>query len=154
MLVLAAAWPSAAQTRDTVVGLGVSTLRSDGRTAVGVAMDVAHGFPVSDLVALGPVADFGLHRSDDVIVTSWLGGGRLTIGRPAARVFGQFLVGSERCCGVADLAWQQGGGIDVRVTDRLNLRGQFDVRVVRIEAGGIVFRSRETRLTFGVSLPF
>jgi hypothetical protein len=132
----------------------LSTLRSDGLTAVGLAIDLAHGFRVAEVVAIGPVADVGIHRSDDLIVSSWMGGGRLTIGRPAVRAFGQFLVGFERCCGVSDLAWQPGGGLDVRVTDRLNLRGQLDVRVVRIDAGGIVFRSRDARLTVGASLPF
>ena len=34
------------------------------------------------------------------------------------------------------------------------LRGQLDIRIVRIEADAEVFRSREWRWTFGMSLPF
>lgn len=146
--------PSAAQSRDTVAGVGVSLLRSDGVTAVGVALDIAHGFRTDELVTVGPVGDFGVHRTGDLVITSWMGGGRLTVGPAAARGFGQVLAGVERYRGVSDVVWQPGGGVEVRVTERLNLRGQFDVRVARVESNGVTFRSREYRFTIGASLPF
>ncbi len=92
--------------------------------------------------------------TEDFTITSFLGGGRLTLGNREAQVFGQFLVGYEHCCGFNDLAWQPGVGLDIRITDLLNLRGQLDFRTVRVDAQDGPVSFREMRYSFGVSLPF
>ncbi len=140
-----------------VIGVGASFLKSDDATAFGFAVDGAKNFAVGEHVGLGPVGDFAFHRYEDFTITSYMGGGRLTLGNREAQVFGQFLVGYEHCCGLNDFAWQPGVGLDIRITDLLNLRGQLDFRTVRVDdpedpAGTVSFR--ETRFTFGVSLPF
>ncbi len=137
-----------------VTAVGVSFLRSGDATALGFAVDTAKNFAVGEAVGIGPVGDFGFYRHDDFTITSFLGGGRVTIGRGPVQVFGQMLVGYERCCGVSDFAWQPGGGLDIRVNAMINVRGQLDLRIIRPGEGPDAHTFRDVRLTFGVSMPF
>jgi len=156
VLTVGAAVPAAAQNPlgRAVVGVGGSFLTSDGDTAFGFMVDAAKNFAVGEHVGLGPAGDFAFHRYEDFTITSFLGGGRLTLGNREAQVFGQFLVGYEHCCGFNDFAYQPGVGLDIRLTDFVNLRGQFDLRVVRIDGADGKVDFRETRFSVGVSLPF
>jgi hypothetical protein len=139
----------------TVLGVGVSILYdNEDASANGGVVDVVYHFPANGPIAVGAVGDFALHRYSDGLVslnvTSYLGGVRFTsFASGRVRPFGQFLAGFERCCGSADLALQPGGGIDLVVTDALNLRAQVDFRRVRFEGESF----NETRFTFGISLP-
>jgi len=154
--VLSVAVPAAGQSPvgRAVVGVGGSFLTSGGDTAFGFMVDAAKNFAVGEHVGIGPAGDFAFHRYEDFTITSYLGGGRLTLGNREAQIFGQFLVGYEHCCGFNDFAYQPGVGLDIRLTDMLNLRGQFDLRVVRIDGADGKVDFRERRFSVGVSLPF
>ena len=138
-----------------LLAVGVSFLYdNEDESATGAAVDVVHNFAVRGSIGIGAVIDFGFHRySEGVVnlnVTSFMGGVRFTsFASDRVRPFGQFLAGAERCCGSTDFAWQPGGGVDLVVTDTMNLRALVDFRVVRFEGQDF----RETRFTFGVSLP-
>jgi len=137
-----------------VTAVGVSFLRSGDATALGFMVDTAKNFAVGESVGIGPVGDFGFYRHEDFTITSFFGGGRVTIGRGPVQVFGQTLVGYERCCGVSDFAWQPGGGLDIRVNAMLNIRSQMDLRIIRPGDGDGAQTFRDLRLSFGVSMPF
>ena len=83
-----------------------------------------------------------------------LGGGRLTLGNREAQIFGQFLAGYEHYRGLNDVVLQPGVGLDIRITSLLNLRGQFDVRTVRVEADEGRVNFTDLRAWVGISLPF
>jgi len=155
-VLIGAALPAAAQSPvgRAVVGVGVSVLRSEEQQAIGFMVDAAKNFALGRVVVIGPVGDFALHRYEDFSITSLLGGGRLTLGGERVQVFGQALFGYERCCGVRDFAWQPGAGVDVRINRMLNIRGQFDVRMVRVKSGSVTDQFNEPRVSVGVSLPF
>lgn len=153
---LATAAPAAAQNPvgRASIAVGASFLRSEGQTASGVTLDGAKSFAIAEHAGIGPVGDFSFHRYGDFTITSFMGGGRLTLGNREAQIFGQVLAGYERCCGVKDFAWQPGVGLDIRITNLLSLRGQVDFRIVRAKGQGGPVDSRELRGWFGVSLPF
>jgi len=155
-LFVASVQPAGAQSPvgRAVVGVGGSFLASEGHTAFGFMVDAAKNFAVGEHVGIGPAGDFGFHRYEDFTITSFLGGGRLTMGNREAQIYGQFLIGYEHCCGFNDVAYQPGVGLDIRLTDLLNLRGQFDYRIVRIDGQDGKVDFRETRFSVGVSLPF
>lgn len=155
-LLLVPAAPAAAQNPvgRASIAVGASFLRSEGQTASGVTLDGAKSFAIAEHAGIGPVGDFSFHRYGDFTITSFMGGGRLTLGNRAAQIFGQVLAGYERCCGVKDFAWQPGVGLDIRITNLLSLRGQVDFRIVRAKGQGGPVDSRELRGWFGVSLPF
>jgi hypothetical protein len=136
------------------VAVAVAFLRGEGQTAPGVAVDASVLVARRPAIALGVVGDFGLHRFNDLRITSMGAGARVT-GRAGRDVqpFGQMLLGLERCCGSRDVFWQPGGGVDVRLTDRINVRGQLDVRLVRVALADAVTTVTETRFLFGVSMP-
>jgi hypothetical protein len=146
-LMLATAVPAFAQ---GTVGAGLSFLHDDGDTATGVTVDYSTAKPATDKATWGLVGDFGLNHFNGGTVTSYLGGVRVVIpGSAKVKPFAQFVIGAEHCCGVTDLAYQPGAGVDVVISPTLNFRAQVDFRSVR--DNGDTFN--EQRYTFGVSMP-
>lgn len=144
-LMVAVAAPVSAQS-DTNVGVNLSFLRDSEQTGTGFSIDVAKG--VASNVAV--VGDFGLNRFDGWTLTSYLGGVRFTPAVQAAvSPFVQALVGLEHCCESNAFAFQFGGGIDVPVSERLSVRGQYDFRRTRYDGEGY----NGHRFGVGVVLP-
>lgn len=144
-LVVTIAAPAAAQT-DTNVGVNLSFLRDSEQTGTGFSIDAAKR--VAPNVAI--VGDFGLNRFDGWTLTSYLGGIRYV---PAVEAsvspFVQALVGLEHCCEANAFAFQFGGGVDIPVSDRLSVRGQYDFRRTRYDGEGY----NGHRFGVGVVLP-
>lgn len=136
-----------------LLGVGVSFLNVDiegeSETFKGFSVDFRKNVYSAGNIDVGVVGDVGWHRkgfSDfegfdlDFTLLHFAGGVRVT-GSQMERVapFAQFLVGAARSsisgdinCDDADVACETdmlagfGGGVDVRLTPRLNLRGQVD----------------------------
>ena len=75
----------------------------------------------------------------------------MRIARPLERFtpFGQFVVGADSSFGSTDPIFGPAFGADVTVHERVNIRGQFDLRWLRFAGRNDAFG----RLWFGVSFP-
>jgi hypothetical protein len=151
-IVLAAfAVPALAQPGPAVrVAGGVSFLHDADaeQTAKGFAADVAFNF-VTGKVSVGAVGDVGVNKFDGCSEKSYSVGGRVTGNTPKVSPFGQFLIGKANCGGGdSETIWQPGFGVDVKLNDVVDFRGQFDIRVLRFIDGNI----NEQRFWFGVSI--
>jgi opacity protein-like surface antigen len=154
----AAAQGSAAAREDRpLLGAGLSIVTDGGDTGIGVAIDFARAIYSTSDVAVAPVGDFGWHSFDGFKSLTFMGGGRVTAGSGRFAPFGQFLIGSFRVstsfcddCSETRLVMTPGGGMDIAVHRKLNVRAQIDFLM-------IMFPDETTharRFTFGVSLPF
>jgi len=151
ILVAGFATPALAQPGPAVrIAGGLSFLRvsNAGQTAKGVAADVAFNF-VTGKVSVGAVGDVGVNSFAGCKEKSFAAGGRITGNTPTVSPFGQFLIGKANCGGGdSETIWQPGFGIDVKLNDVLDFRGQFDIRVLRFIDENI----NEQRFWFGVSI--
>ena len=145
------ATPALAQPGPQVRIAGGLSFLHDGnaeQTAKGVAADVAFNF-VTGKVSVGAVGDVGFNSFDGCTEKSFAAGGRVTGNTPKVSPFGQFLIGRASCGGGgSETIWQPGFGVDVRINDVLDFRGQVDIRSLRFEDGSL----NEQRFWFGVSI--
>jgi opacity protein-like surface antigen len=147
-LVGALAVPAAAQDS---VGANLTFLRGDGATGTGFQIDAAKGL-TSNVAVVGEI---GLNRFDGFNLTSFQGGVRfLPAVQSAVRPFLQALAGVEHCgddCFDSNFfSFQIGGGVEFPLSDRLNLRAQYDFR--RTSADDSSYNAN--RFGIGVVLPF
>jgi hypothetical protein len=160
-LVLALAAPAAAQgaaasSDRPLLGLGVSFLTDGDETGTGFAVDIAKAFRAMDKMKISGVGDFGFHSFDGFKTITFMGGARVTAtGIDKVAPFGQFLIGATRfsvsdCdgCNETDLTFAPGGGVDIRLTDKINFRGQIDFLIIKFEGD----TDNATRFTFGISM--
>jgi hypothetical protein len=167
-LVLALAAPAAAQgagatdAHRALLGVGVSFLRlsdcEDQCSLTGFAVDVAKTIRTMDKVKIGGVGDFGWYNHEFFRALSLMGGARVTgTGSAKFAPFGQFLIGMVRdsakdCdgegCSDTNLAFAPGGGVDIRINDKFNFRGQIDFVIIKFEGD----TENATRFTFGISM--
>lgn len=153
LLALGAPHPALGESRETSASFGYQRLSVSDTDANGVFADVATSI-AGPLALLGAV-DWASHDSQafgfDQSLT-WLaasGGVRLRVGARRVVPFGQILFGAERDRLEIDsfghdssthLLIQPGGGVAVRVLDRLNVVGQVDWRHVERDADQDVLR--------------
>ena len=157
-------------------GVGVSFLNAevvddDSDTMTGFSLDFRKNVYSTASVDIGVVGDFGWHRKGfgveevggdvDFTVMSFMGGVRFTASQmDRVAPFGQFLVGVARGSFSGDFSCDDfedacptdpaigfGGGVDVRLTDRVNLRGQLDFFRVFTEEEG----TNAIRFLIGIS---
>ena len=170
--VLAIAAPAAAQgstpaSNRPLLGAGLSFLTGGGETGTGFAVDVAFPFMGMSGTSLSGVGDFGYHRFDGYSTMTFMPGVRITATNNSRfQPFGQFLIGGihfgiSDCvedCTETDLTLTPGGGIDIRLNDKFNFRGQVDFVIIKLpsdsEASTEATPSTEnaTRFTFGISM--
>ncbi len=118
------------------------------RTGTGFTVDVAKTVKPLSKSAFGIVADFGSGWFDGEWVKTLGGGVRLTgTSNAKAMPFGQFLVGGEFCCDNSAFMLQFGGGVDIGLSAKMNVRLQYDYRRAMYE--GVSFNNN--RFTFGIS---
>jgi opacity protein-like surface antigen len=140
-LVGALSAPAAAQDlNQTNIGAAVTFLAEEGEeTGAGFLVDVAR-----DLTpAVAVVGEFGLNSFEFSTITSYQGGVRFTpvLEGTAVSPFVQALVGLERFSGdgfdaTNGLSFQIGGGVEFPLSDRLNLRAQYDYRRTSYDGEG------------------
>jgi hypothetical protein len=141
----------------------------DSTTFTGFAVDFRKNFYSTPSIDLGAVGDVGYHRKSEeafgfdanLNFLTFMGGVRVTAAQlDRVAPFGQFLVGVIRAGAGGDICDLDedicdseseglvdfGGGIDVRLTDRLNFRAQIDFLKVMEEGSDIA-----TRFTIGIS---
>ena len=149
-LTTAMAVPAAAQNS---LGVNLTFLNEEGDdTGVGFQVDLAGGIAPNFAI----VGDFGLNDFDGATITSYLAGVRYipTIEAPV-NPFVQVLLGLERYS-IDDFdsengfAFQIGGGIEVPVSNRLNVRAQYDYRRTSYDGDGF----NGNRFGVGVVFPF
>jgi hypothetical protein len=168
-LVVAMAAPAAAQgspvSTRPLLGAGVSILTDGSETGTAFAVDIAFPFMGMSGAALSGVADFGYHNFEGYSLLTYMPGARVTVTRSSRfQPFGQFLIGASHfstsdCegegCSETDLTLAPGGGIDVRINDTFNFRGQVDFLIFKFppdeEGEGSVW-GNATRFTFGISM--
>jgi hypothetical protein len=150
MLVLAPGRARAQEAPAQHLGAGFSLLHDEGQWAPGPAIDYSRRFVTAGPVTVEGVGEFGMNKFLDVTATSFGGGARVVYRVSRARLFGQFLIGAEHAIGETDFATQPGFGVDVRVKHNVSVRGQLDIRTVRIEVGSFT----ENRYTMGVAFGF
>jgi opacity protein-like surface antigen len=166
-LVFMPAAPAAAQgvTIRGLLGAGLSFLHisdcSGECTGTGFVVDFAQTITALNKVAIGGVGDFGFNHFDGANTFSVSGGVRFT-GTANARVqpFGQVLLGLfhlsvSDCTGTGtecssnDFTLAPGGGVDIRLTDKVNVRAQVDFFIVMAEGE----TENAQRFWFGISIP-
>ena len=115
---------------------------------VGIVGEVGGNYKTIDV--LGSSLDLSAH--------SFMAGVRFRAESPKAIPFAQFLVGAVRGSAgflgqsdsSTDFAFQPGGGIDIRVTDRLAVRAQGDFRIIKGDGD----TTNQFRVAFGVAIGF
>lgn len=159
-LTLALAAPAAAQGAAASSGptfaAGVSFLNIAEDTGTGFQVDL--GYPVQSMNKgnIGIVGDFGWNSYGDEVSSLMFGGGVRFTGTTNAKVqpFGQFLIGMSRFSNEfdseSDMYVAPGGGVDIRLNDKWNFRGQIDIPIVMFaeDVGG---SETGVRFMFGVS---
>ena len=158
---LALAAPAAAQRAAASSGptfaAGVSFLNIAEDTGTGFQVDL--GYPVQSMnkANIGIVGDFGWNSYGDGVSSLMFGGGGRFTGTANAKVqpFGQVLIGIFRVSvedfdSDSELYIAPGGGIDFRLNDKWNFRGQIDFPIVMFDEdeGG---SETGVRFMFGVS---
>ena len=159
-LSLALAAPAAAQgaaaTSGPTFAAGVSFLNIAEDTGTGFQVDLS--YPVRSMTNgnISVVGDFGWHTYGDDVSSLMFGGGvRFTAtGNDKFQPFGQFLIGAFRLSFGGDVDFSEtemyvapGGGVDVRINDKWNFRGQIDIPIVLFEGES----ETGVRFMFGVS---
>lgn len=137
----------------------MSFLTDGEETGTGFSVDISKALVSSRRMSIGGIGDFGWHHFDGYTSMSFMGGARVAATGNARFVpFGQFMIGPVRfstsfCsgeeCSETDLAFAPGGGVDARITDRMNLRAQIDFFIIRFGDE----TEHATRFTCGVSMP-
>ena len=169
--VLAIAAPTAAQGSSPasgrpLLGAGLSFLTGGdetGReTGTGFVVDFAYPFLGMSGAALSGVGDFGYHNFDGFSALTFMPGVRITATNNSRfQPFGQFLIGATHfsasdCegegCTETDLTFTPGGGIDIRLNDKFNFRGQVDFLIIKLPEGSLDSTENATRFTFGISM--
>jgi hypothetical protein len=164
--VLALAAPAAAQgtagNERPLVAAGLSFLNVSESTAIGFAVDFAKQVRPMDKAAISIVGDVNFHHEggEDGFgggnAFGFLGGVRFTsTTNEQYQPFGQFLLGGTRfsasdCdedCSETPFTISFGGGIDVRINDKWNFRGQLDIPIFMFEGES----ETGVRFMFGVS---
>ena len=140
-----------------LLGAGLSIVTDGGDTGIGVAIDFARAIYSTSDVTIAPVGDFGWHSFDGFKSLTFMGGGRVIAGGGRFAPFGQFLIGSFRVstsfcddCSETRLVMTPGGGVDIALHRKLNVRAQIDFLMIRFPDE----TTHARRFTFGVSLPF
>ncbi len=151
-LLVVLAVPAAAQGAGSgpLVAAGLSFLRDSGTTGVGIAADAA--VPVRPLgrASLSVLGDVGFNHFSDGTISDFGAGARVTAtGAGQVTPFGQITIGAVHCCGQTHMALTPGFGVNVVLTETLDVRGQVDVRHVYAGSG---YGFNETRFWFGVAV--
>ena len=122
-----------------VVAAGISFLHVTNDTGPGFFVDFAKDFMHNDRVAIGAAGDFGLNHFTGGTETSYTAGPRVGFIIPDAKVrpFAQLLFGANHVPNSTDFAYSVGGGVDIKLTPKLNFRGQIDFRQVKVDTGGL-----------------
>ena len=157
--------PASAQTPGATVGAGISFLNSGDAeaTGIGFTLDVAKDVKaLGSKAQLGIVGDFGWHSFsaeddnllfEDVSTLTLMGGARVSFDAGAkVRPFGQFLIGMmnfspEESDSDTELAYAPGFGVDIKLNEKVAIRGQIDFVIADTEGESSNF----TRYWFGVS---
>ena len=152
-----------------LLGVGVSFLNVDDTTSAGFTIDYRKNFLAETSFDLGAVGDLGWHRDSDEIagfessstLLTLMGGVRITASQlDRFAPFGQALFGMARlsfggdvcdidetfCESDTEPALKFGGGVDVRLSDRINVRGQIDFLKVLEDDADVA-----TRFFIGIS---
>jgi hypothetical protein len=98
------------------------------------------------------VGELAFHRfvEDESTYVQFSGGLRLGgMAGERARPFLQFLVGNQRCCDTSATVYLFGGGVNVAMTDALDLQVQADVPFADYPGGTF----NQFRLSVGISAP-
>lgn len=160
-LVFTVAAPAAAQgvaTSDRpLVAFGLSFLNVEDTTGTGFGVDFAKQIRTMDKAAISLVGDVSFHHYEFGNAFGFLGGARITATTAAKyHPFGQFMVGATKfsssdCegdgCSETPFTIAFGGGVDVHINDKWNLRGQLDIPIYMFEGDS----STGIRFTVGVS---
>jgi hypothetical protein len=141
---------------DVEVGAMYSFLRDDGENGkAGFVFDVAKRLMASGKMAISGVGELAINHFDfgggDTETYKAVAGG-VRIGAqasPAARVFGQVLVGDQNAFGVNAFNIQPGAGFNFALGEMLDLRTQVDFPIAKFE--GTWFK--EFRFSVGVGVP-
>jgi hypothetical protein len=152
--------PAAAQGVDQPrLGAGVSFLTDGDETGTGFVVDLAGTIRSMDKAAVAIVGDVGFHHFDGGNIFGLMGGVRFSsTANATVTPFGQFLLGLSRSsssdctgegCTSSDFALAPGGGVDVKINDRLSFRAQVDWVIILYEGDS----QNAARLTFGISMP-
>ena len=169
--VLAIATPAAAQgsapaANRPLLGAGLSLLtggdETGTETGTGFAVDFAYPFLGTSGLVLSGVGDFGFHSFDGYSALTFMPGVRITATNHSRfQPFGQFLIGATHfsasdCegegCTETDLTFTPGGGIDIRLNDTFNFRGQFDFLIIKLPSDFEDSIETATRFTVGISM--
>jgi hypothetical protein len=150
-------------------GVGVSFLNVSDSTSAGFTIDYRKNVIAETSFDVGVVGDLGWHRDSDSVggfdtsstLLTLMGGGRITASKlDKVAPFGQVLFGMARISFGGDVcdidetfcesdtqpAISFGGGVDVRLSDRFNVRGQVDFLKVLEEGADVA-----TRFFIGIS---
>lgn len=161
-LVLALAAPAAAQgaaagSDKPTFAAGVSFLNIADDTGTGFQIDLSYPVKSMTKADIGIVGDFGWHSYGDGVSSLMYGAGIRFSSKANANFqpFGQFLIGGfhvsvEDFDGSTDMYLAPGGGVDVRLNDMWNFRGQIDIPIVLFEGES----ETGVRFMFGVSRKF
>lgn len=175
ILLFAIAAPAAAQTKvssGVLVGAGVSFL-IDEQTATGFSVSVVKDLRRQGKIAVGVAGDVGFHKLTQNIetveasasITSFVVGPRITsAANETFSPFAQFLVGAVRAHISAEIAGEDlgsvsgsgfgfavGGGLNMKVHERVNFLVQVDLMHSSIEVEGENATGNVTRFLVGVS---
>lgn len=143
--------PSAAQVDNrATVAAGLSWLVDEGETAAGVTFDAHVPFRTADAMTLGVVGDVSFHKLSDEWVKELAGGVRVSRRLERITPFAQFVVGVDSSFGSSDPIFGPAFGADVAVGERLNIRGQIDLRWLRFAGHNDAF----SRVWVGLAFPF
>lgn len=130
------------------IGAGLSFQFDDGETGVGFTGDVRGNIMPLGPGHLGWVGDISFHNFDGFTTAGYLGGVSFNIPiNDKFSAYGQFLLGLEHCCEFNAFSLQPGGGVDFRLTNKMDARVGFDMR--SSDYDGTWFHT--PRLWFGVS---
>lgn len=144
-LALALAAPAAAQGQAASSGptfaAGVSFLNIAEDTGTGFQVDLAYPVKVMTNSNIGIVGDFGWNAYGDGFSSLMFGGGGRFTGTANAKFqpFGQVLIGIFRLSSDdlddsdTELYIAPGGGIDIRLNNKWNFRGQIDIPIVMFD---------------------
>ena len=153
--------PALAQTssggsNQAVFAAGLSFLHVSGATGTGFDVNVAKPFKSSGKMNTGIFGDFAWHTDSGEHALGFLVGPRFShTGSSQVTPFFQVGIGVTRfsadCdgCSESGFTFAPGGGVDVKLNDKVNFRFQLDIPVMKFEG------DTETgfRVTFGISCP-
>jgi hypothetical protein len=152
---------SSGDSNQAVFAAGLSFLHVEGTTGTGFDVNVAKPFMSSGKMNTGIFGDFAWHTDSGEHALGFLVGPRFAhTGSSQFTPFFQvglgvtrFSASGDACdadsCSASGFTFAPGGGVDVKLNDKLNFRFQLEIPVMHIEGS----THTGVKLMFGISSP-